>query len=379
MAAVAGTTLVCTAMMKSSCCASALRSQQQLATVLVTNNPSSSIDDTSRRNLVKIREKAEQSSFHGDECITLFDFFNDCFNDLMTDFDNDSRLLTMSDYAIFVNKLSSQTYDNNATSTITTVSDTPTTVILFSEINESMQLIYIEHLCKVYFDKGLLPQFRSGAHELRYETIQACFIDLFQHVSNYSTTTFGYPSDQVAIEDMDELCHDMYEPVIALGYLKSCDQCVTSNSFVQVCSEELVQYAGPGRSVTKTEYVKFVRFLQGTVSQMYHTSSSNDVASSTNNNDKDPEFYDLDEKLQHNFITHICKYQSNPTEDCETMMTSDINAASNISTFGYQSNSDTREDVKNMCSDLFRVVSCLDYITPCFGGALDPDPCGTSI
>lgn len=274
---------------------------------------------TTRRKLKRSRpEEYSPTSLLAEKksCSTPFDFNYKCVNDLKTDYDQDSRILTVHDFAAFVNQLQGSTLNSNA--------------VPFTQLKGKMQLVYIEHLCEVYFENGNLPQLdQMTQSNSSYDSMADCYIDLFQRAM--ANSTFGYPSNDIAMEEMKDLCKDMYVPVTVLGYVSSCNpECVSKATFVQVCSEELLEDQGS----SSDEYAEFIQSLQS-------NSSKNSSSSS---------FEDLNDDLQQNYINHVCQTQTN----CGTP-------------FGYPNIAVARNDVYNLCSDLFDLVLCQNLITSCDG------------
>ena len=285
---------------------------------------------TTRRRLKRSRpEEYSPTSLLTEKksCFTPFDFNYKCVNDLKTDYDQDSRILTVHDFAAFVNQLQGSTLTSNA--------------VPFTQLKGKMQLVYIEHLCEVYFENGDLPQLDQIMTQTNssYDSMADCYIDLFQRAM--ANSTFGYPSNDIAMDKMKDLCKDMYVPVTALGYVSSCTpECVSKETFVQVCSEELLENQGG----SSDEYTEFIQSLQ--------SNSSNNSSSSS--------FEDLEEDFQLNYINHVCQTQTN----CKT-----------VPPFGYPNIAVARNDIYNLCSDLFNLVLCQNLITSCDG----PKDCGTNI
>lgn len=152
------------------------------------------------------------------KCATQLDFNNKCVSDLMTDFDQDNKILTVKDYAAFVSNLKHNLTRSNST----------TDNYTFVELDFKMQLVYVEHLCEIFFNKGNLPQLDQAVQQNAYKNMADCYIDLFQRAM--ANNTFGYPSETVAVQDMEDLCAGMYGSVTLLGYLNPCGSAANSTS-----------------------------------------------------------------------------------------------------------------------------------------------------
>jgi hypothetical protein len=331
---------------------------------------------TSRRLLGRERDnplmsEPRSAADSSDSCTTLLHFRYDCSNDLLTDYDHDNRILTVRDYTHYVNKLAHQNVSSSASTSTQSVaygnqsswSSDGAEEENFRQINERFQMLYIEHLCEAYFSRGTLPQFRQRrfrrntrhpSNSNSYSSLQECYLDLLQHSIDNSTIIFGYPSDDVTIQDVNNLCQDLFHLTITMGYVSSCDpECVTRDDFLPLCSNKLSLYAGPNQVVTSEDYTELIQLL---LQSMPSSSSSLSYNMS---------FQQLDNTLQQNFIRHICTYQQQgATDECLADYT--ISSA-DAQIIGYPNYAASSQDIANLCSDLFQLVSCLNYVTPCDG------------
>lgn len=332
---------------------------------------------TSRRLLGRERanplvSQPRSASDSSDSCTTLLHFRYDCSNDLLTDYDHDNRILTVRDYTHYVNKLAHKNVSSTASTSTQSVvygnnqsswsSGGEEEEENFMQINERFQMVYIEHLCEAYFSRGTVPQFRQRQFRRKtrhpsnsnsYSSLQECYVDLLQHSIDNSTIIFGYPSDDVTTQDVNNLCQDLFHLTTTMGYVSSCDpECVTREDFFPLCSTKLSLYAGPNQVVTSEDYTELIQLLL----QSMPNSSSSWSYNMT--------FQQLDNTLQQNFIRHICTYQQQgSTDDCQAEYTA-LSAAELI---GYPNYAASSQDMTNLCSDVFQIASSLNYMTPCEG------------